>query len=379
MKYITFILLVISFKVGAAVSVLTPNMSAAQWDANYLNSNALLTTCNPAGTSGPTVCAEHFAWVQDNWVRSYISMALFTGDTKYLIKARDTIDFMLTKRSVDGGWGYEMGTAQYILDSAMISRCIALYVYVVNRDSRFINYRDYADGYLSIIEPIIHKFDYQWVDNTPLSSGSSFYRYATCPANPQALCGTTSLLMYNQGAAMASAMLLVDKTYRLKGLSPDPGYMDKVTKSVQYFLNFAQIFNQSYVWNYQGGRPDGTPTTEDLSHGHVDVMFLAWTNGIGGMTFDKLELLSNTLGKKLMNGEAGPYDVSGKVDASLTVPTMNSKAIVGFDYIELSDYNPMLLDRIIYLFNTKIMNTAGNNAALGWAEILRKKALIELF
>jgi len=39
----------------------------------------------------------------------------------------------------------------------------------------------------------------------------------------------------------------------------------------------------------------------------------------------------------------------------------------------------MLLDRIIYLFNTKIMNTAGNNAALGWAEILRKKALIELF
>lgn len=376
MKYI--ILLIASFSANAAVSVLTPNMTQQLWDSTYFTtaSNNLNLTCDPIATVTTNSCAEHFAWVQSRWIRAYLSMALVTGDVKYLDKSRDIIDFMMTKRSPDGGWGYELGQSQYLLDSAMVTHTIGMYVYVVNKDSRFINYRVNADVYLSIIEPVFHKFDYQWVENSTVLN-ASFYRYATCGGG-RSVCGVGSLLMYNQGAALVKAGLLIDKIYRLKGLIPDPAYLDKATKAVQYFLSFVQNTNCYSFWNYGGGRADSGAYAEDLNHGHIDMMLLTWTNEIGGMNSEKLYLLSNTLARKLMDGEAGGYDVSNKVDGSGLVVDPANKAQVAIDYIELSDYNQMLLDRIIYLFNTKVLTGGNQSGALGWAEILRKKSNINL-
>ena len=74
---------------------------------------------------------------------------------------------------------------------------------------------------------------------------------------------------------------------------------------------------------------------------------------------------------KVLNGDAGANDASANVDGSGT-PTDNwGRVPVGFDWIDLAEYDPSLLDGAIQVYNTHLTDEIGSRFFLGWAEILR--------
>lgn len=380
------ILLLLSFQAQAVVtSSLTPTMTQATWDTAYFTgiNNVTASSCSPTGTAtNNTTCAEYFAWEQDLWMKGYLSMALYTGDTKYIDKAKTVIDFELTKRSTDAacsttcGWGYEINNSQYFLDTAVITQHIALYAYVVWKDSRFSAYRTDANTYLATIELIIHSFDANWVTNSPVL-GASFYRYATCVDGRQ-LCGTGSLMMYNQGAMMAKAGMIVYRTYQLRGLTPDAGYLDKITKVAEYYILFRQLYDCHCEWNYEGGRTDGALTSEDINHGKLDVGTLLWARGLGGITDAELTALSNTLSKQFLAKVIGSYDLPWRVNGTGTIPNSAYRNAIAVEWGELAAYNPLLMDQIIAYANANLVGANTLYGAAGWADIFRIKAGIEI-
>lgn len=366
---IKFILLaLLAFPVFSA----TQGMTVAQWDLDYFltTSNPLPTTCTTTVNNTSTACGENFAWTQDKYISGYLSMAKLTGDVKYLDKAKTIIDFMLTKQSVGGGWGSELGASTYFLNSAVVARTISLYAVTVWDDSRFWAYRAGATAYLTTIETIIRLFDYQWVDPSGFS-GVAFYRYSTCPPNPQNLCGNTSLLMYNQGAAMGHAMLLVKRAYELRGLTPPADFTDKASKIATYFKQFVNNANWYSQWDYDGIRPDNQPNNkiEDTSHGSLDVAFLYEAYQQSFLADDDMDRIAETLATKLIQHN----DVAANIDGTGTYAAGSAdRAVIGIgwlNYVEFTDYN--CLAQITRIFNERLQNKPNNPvAANGWANLL---------
>jgi hypothetical protein len=71
-------------------------------------------------------------------------------------------------------------------------------------------------------------------------------------------------------------------------------------------------------------------------------------------------------------------DVSMAVDGS-GVPSGNyDRVSVGYDWIDLADYDATLFDKTVKVFNTYMANQGGARFFLGWAEILRKKSCTAL-
>jgi hypothetical protein len=343
----------------------------AAWDSHFVT---------PYGNSLPDLSTDggDMAWTLYYWVRAYVSMAMTYGDTKYLDRAVGSIDHMLAYENSGGGWGKaplynQLGTAQ-------VSQAIMQFVYAVHKDPRFTAYRSKADTYLARAERAVHVFDYQWVDDSPLLGlHASFYRYATCGANGASLCGTDSLLMYNQGASMSKALLLMDRVYRLKGQTPPAGYLDKANKAANYFLKFAQNVNGGYLWRYEGARPGNG--YEDTNHGHVDVSFLyaAGKFHIGGLTDTDMAKIAATFKNRILNGQPGPNDVSVVIDGT-GVPSSNyDRVTAGYDWIDYADYDPVLLSKVVNVFNRTMTTFNVARGAHGWAEILRKNSCTSLY
>jgi hypothetical protein len=373
----------ISLAANCTVSTLTPAINQAGWDKLFFGptTNPLPKSCDSEASVHSNSCAKNFAWVQYTWIRAYMSMAATYGNTKYLDRAKTVIDFIFSRQSSAGGWGAPLDQPQYFLDSAMTTHGIAYFIYVVYSDPRFVKYRSIADQYLPKIEEVIHHFDSEWAETTGFP-GIGFYLYASCGKNKRNLCGKSSLLMYNQGATMSKAQLLIDRIYRLKGKPSNPKYLHRASKSAEYFKRFAKNTGGSYQWNYGGARTDSDDKSEDIGHGHLDLSLITWAAkyGIGGLTNKDMQLLASTLRKNVLNGEAGPKDVSMHVNGSGQPANNADRAIIGYDWIELADYDAALFDKIITIFNDKMTKSvSGNpNAALGWAEVLRKKSCVDL-
>jgi len=354
---------------------LTPAVATqAQWDGLY---DPQYGESLPNTSGGP----EDFAWHGHYWVRAYISMAARYGDLKYFERAARMIDFWIAHIDGPQGWGTQLGPSQMSLDTGVISSAIALFAHQAWKDPRFAAYRTRADSYLSVIEPILRSYNPQWVDDAPFPGNPSFYVYATCDGG---ICGKNSLMMYNQGAALAKALLLIDRTKRLEGKVPDPGYADKADKAAAYFKTFAAINNGGYVWNYEGARLDHAPTVEDNSHAHLDLSLLVWARnaGMGGLTPGDMQLLVGTM-KTVTNGAPGPNDVSHSVDGS-GAPSDDFRVPMGYDWIDLVDEESTLLDKVINVYNLHLPNpnavsTSHARAYLGWAEIQRKTACVSLY
>jgi hypothetical protein len=338
----------------------------AAWDTHFFGS-----TVPDLSTDGGDM-----AWTLYYWVRAYVSMALTTGDTKYLDRAVISIDHMLAYENSGGGWGTaplynQLGTAQ-------VSQAIMQFVYTVNKDPRFVAYRAKADTYLARAERAVHVFDRQWVDHSPVLD-ASFWIYATCGNDGASLCGTGSLLMYNQGASMAKALLLMDRVYRMKGQTPPSGYFYKADKAANYFLKFAQNVDGGYLWRYEGGRPGNA--YEDTNHGHVDMSFLisAGKFHIGGLTDADMVKMAATLKNKILNGQPGPNDVAVVIDGSGMPSSGYDRVTPGYDWIDLADYDPAILGKVVNVFNRYMTNFNVARGSLGWAEILRKNSCTSLY
>jgi hypothetical protein len=321
---------------------------------------------------------ETFAWHGHYWVRAYLSMARVHGDTKYLDLAVTTIDHWLAHSDPQAGWGTSLGNAQQFLDTAMIAQAIMYFVYEVWSVPAFSAYRAAADSYFSRLEPMVHFYDYAWVDSPPLCGAPGFYRYATCGPNETDLCSTASLVAYNQGSAMAKTLLLMDLVGRLKGQRPDPGDRDKADAAAAYFLRFAALSSGAYSWQYDGCQTN-VHVLEDVSHGHIDLSLLVWAYrfGLGGLSYTDMSRLASTLAT-VLNGAAGPADVSLYVDGS-GLPASNwDRVPVGYDWIDLSEYDPALLDQVIDVYNTHLVGEPGARFFLGWAELQRVSGCVPL-
>jgi len=107
--------------------------------------------------------------------------------------------------------------------------------------------------------------------------------------------------MYNQGATVAKAMLLIDRIDRLKGNIPDPNYLIKADKAAAYFKTFVKLSGNAYVWNYGGAVPQPGIDTEDTDHAHLDLSLIIWARkfGLGGFTDIDMNHLVATMQKVL--------------------------------------------------------------------------------
>jgi hypothetical protein len=297
-------------------------------------------------------------------------MARTHGDTKYLDRAVTKIDYWLAHTDTAQGWNTS-NPAQMMLDTGMISHAISIFSYVVWSDARFAAYRPKAASYVHQIETFLRTYDYQWVENAPYAGSPSNWRYASCT---QGLCRVDQLLMYNQAATVAKALLLIDRTRRLMGQTPDASLSYKAGKIAEYFKTFADGSSGAYNWKYSGAVP--VPNrVEDIDHGHIDIGFLisAYKFGVGGLTPTDMAKLAGTF-RKVLNGAAGANDVSTHVDGS-GVPDMTWKRLPsGYDWIDLVEYDHSLLDKVVSVWNTWMTAPTSARYFLGWAEIQRVRA-----
>jgi hypothetical protein len=153
--------------------------------------------------------------------------------------------------------------------------------------------------------------------------------------------------------------------------------LHKADSAAAYFKSFVRLNGTSYLWDYGGARTN--TGMEDTSHGHLDLSLVVWAKnfGLGGLTNSDMTTLAGTL-QKVFNGAAGPNDVSTQVDGS-GLPSSNwDRVSVGYDWIELADWDPTLFDKTVTVFNTYMSNPTASRFYLGWAEIQRKKACVGL-
>jgi len=362
------------------VSSVTPAIgNQAAWDSKF--SARYGTGGVPDLSSGaetPAQRAEKFSWQGHYWVRAYVSMAKTYGDTKYLDKAVSSIDNWFAYQETSQGWGASINPSQMFLDTGVIAQAITVFSYEVWNDSRFTAYRPKADSYIAKLEPILHTYDAQWANNVTAYNGSpSFYVYSTCGADGKSVCSAASLVMYNQGATMVKALLLIDRIKRLKGQTPDAGYLDKANKGAAYFKTFARLNGTAYVWDYGGARGSGI---EDTSHGHLDLSHLVWAYqfGLGGLTSTDMARLAGTA--RVILSSAGANDVSTRVDGTGLAGTNDYERVsIGYDWIDLVDYDQTLLDKVINVFNAHMSAPSSARFFFGWAEILRKKNCVSLY
>lgn len=347
----------------------TPALSTkAAWDAKF---SARYGSQLP-GLDGSD---ETFAWHGHYWLRAYVSMADTFGDTKYLDWAVKSIDHMLANTDGTYGWnGDPIGGSQRLLDSGMISHGIMYFVYLVWNDARFSAYRAKADQYLARIDTIYRSYDYQWTDRPGLSTSTGSYIYATCGGGSN-LCSTSALLMYNQGATMVKAGLLIDRVRRLKGQTPDPIYLKRADAVAAMFPRFATLEYGAYKWRYGGCRsdiagPHGS-LTEDTNHSHIDLSLLVWANRfqLGGIDAKVMNGLIGSL-DRILSG-AGSDNVALHVDGTGAPGSDWDRMPVGYDWIDLAQTSPAVLDKIIRVYNKYLADDSGSRAMLGWAEILR--------
>jgi hypothetical protein len=318
---------------------------------------------------------ETFAWHGHYWLRAYVSMADTFGGRKYLDWAVTTIDHMLANTDGIFGWnGDPIGGSQRLLDTGMISHGIMYFVYLVWNDARFAAYRPKADQYLARVETMVRSYDFQWVDNPPITGSTGSYIYATCGGGGS-LCSSKALLMYNQGATMVKAGLLIDRVKRLKGQVPDPLYLRRADAVAAMFPRFAKLENGFYTWRYGGCRTDSAgpygSLIEDTNHSHIDLSLLVWANRfkIGGIDAKVMSGLVGTL-DRILNG-AGANDVARHVDGTGAPASDWDRFPIGYDWIDLAQTNPAVLDKVIRIYNRYLADDTNSRSMLGWAEILR--------
>ncbi len=347
----------------------------AQWDAKWTAKY---------GTTVPNLSGdgETFAWQGYYDVRAYVSMAETYGDTKYLDRAVTTINYWFNH--TDGGpkkqgWAYSYGQSQSMLDTGVIAQAIATFAYEVRKDPRFTAYRPTAKTYIAKLEPMLHAYDAQWVNDAPYPGAPSDWVYDTCGSG-SSLCSTASLVMYNQSATMAKSLLLISRFYQMEGLTPDMDYLTKAKAVAAYFKSFVTTNGTAYSWSYGGARTSGNGP-EDISHGDLDMSLVTWAEhfGLGGLGVADMKQLVGTE-NAVFDGVASTSSVAFYVNGKTAANSYYAPA-VGWSWIDVTDFDTTgnLFSKTVTLFNSYPMTSNPAGYFLGWAEILRKRQCVSLY
>jgi hypothetical protein len=345
----------------------------AKFDANY-----------PSGLADLDGSAETYAWQTHYDIRAYVSLAATFGDVKYMDRAVATIERKWHDSDGPKGWGLSLGTAQQMLDTAMIANGMMDFVYQVWRDSRFAVYRPKADEYMSRLETILAAYEDQWVEN-PAPGIAGTYIYKTC-GDGFSLCGRNAYLEYNQAAEFVRPMLLMYKVQQKKAVNPNAMYLHKAEAQASYFLSFAKLQNDGgYTWNYGGARANSR--LEDVGHGAMDMAFLLWAHKLiwgsqisaaPRMTDPVVAGLDRTI-NRMLDAKASTNDVSFYVDGTGTSRGDQDQSQVAIDWIELVDIDAGLLGKIANVYNAQLQSRVWSRPLLGWAEMIRKSKCVALW
>ena len=363
----------------------------SEWDVFFTSrygSQDPMLNITEANTSGL------FSWQAHYWLRAYVTMAKTFKDTKYLDKAVTLIDFLLKNRDKvrDAGGEIDISSDPYYLaplyflgnpnvpapgwrrwvfddhwriqtlDDGQITHAIMRFVDLVYNNPEYSSYQAKAEQYLANVEEIVlthdDSFAYAIVSDIP---GSYCYQ------DPN---GTLkdAPVPFNHSATMGVALLLLDK---IKGDVPE--FRQKAEAILGYLKNHLKLqANDSYVWDYALQSSKGI--VEDFNHAHIDLSFvvLAYKQGLD-LTEQDMQRFANTLTKNLYLGDGELADTVDGVEPN----TDKDYVPVAFDWIDLAEFDPSVLDIAKEVYNKYYSNPSWSRPYLGWAEILWWTKLLE--
>ncbi len=387
--WVTILIILIHF------IALTMNASAAEnrseWDtvfqATFKDADPMLGITD--GNDGGKL-----AWQAHYWIRAYVSMAQTYGDSFYVEKAVKLIDFIFDhtdpariargelnlskqpyfsaplyflnhREQAAPGWRIlAFGTEWRIqtLDDGQITNAIMRFVDLVFSDIRFSAYRVKAQQYLEKVENIVNThndlFAYDRFENMP---GSYYY------PNVNGTGLYSGAIPFNQSATMAVSLLLLDK---VKGGSFE--HRRKAAAILEYFKKHLRLkANNAYDWDYNPQRPTSGDTKtgdEDFNHAHIDVGFivLAYQQGLD-LDVEDMHRFANTLTKNVYRGDG---ELAWSIDGA-EIGSGKNYWPVGFDWIDLSEFDPQVLDIAKEVYRKHYAKPTWARPFLGWAEILR--------
>lgn len=382
--------LIISFLASSAFCDIKNQI---EWDAAF---NGIYKDTDPMLNLTKANENGEFSWQAHYWIRAYVSMAQIYDDTKYLDKAIKLIDFILyyrdderyTRGEIDiikepyfsapqyylnhrnqaaPGWriwdssynGWRLQT----LDSGQITHAIMRFVDLVYGNKKFLAYQSKADEYIQKVEETVHVHDSSFVfgryDGIP---GSYYY------PNIDGTGLYSSAVPFNHSATMGVTLLLLDK---VKGGVKE--YRQKAEAILDYFKEHVRLIeNDAYDWDYSLTNPNSAD--EDFNHAHVDLSFiiLAYHQGLE-LTDEDMRRFANTLTENIYqeNGKL-TWFIEGTNDIS-----QDSYWPVGFDWIDLTEFNPFVLTIAKEFYSNNYSNPTWARPFLGWAEILRWSRIMD--
>ena len=327
------------------------------------------------------------SWQAHYWLRAYVTMARAFKDTKYLDKSVTLIDFLLDNRdkvryaggkidvstdpyysaplyflnhrdAASPGWRLWVNNDHWriqTLDDGHITHSIMRFVDLVYNNPDFSSYQTKAVQYLAAVEEIVLSHDEVFAYNLVQGIPGSYYY-----PNPDGTGLYTGTVPFNHNATMGVTLLLLDKA---KGTTVHRSKAQAILGHLKNSLRLQS--NDSYVWDYHPQKPD--KGIEDISHAHMDISFvlLAYKQGLD-VTEQDMKRFANTLTKNMYLGNG---DVAYSVDG-LEPNSSGRYYPVGYDWIDLAEFDPSILDIAKEVYNKYYSNPSWSRPFQGWAEIL---------
>jgi hypothetical protein len=237
-------------------------------------------------------------------------------------------------------------------------------------DARFSAYVSHAKTVSDRINVILNDHEESWCDETmPLKTGD------WCDSRTLAIPGSFYYLRdwepgiwskptaFNHNATFYTAALL-----RAKHVS-NAKFVQRADQVVRFFKKFVIKEGGAYFWYYDPGT--AAPKPEDIGHGQIDVGFLllAYKRGITSINKDDMIYLKETFKRKLYKSPGDVFDLLN----STGVANQEAKESVGYDWIDLAEFDPEVLNMVISIYKTHEKIPSGRGY-LGWANILTWKA-----
>ncbi|MEM6292787.1 MAG: MYXO-CTERM sorting domain-containing protein [Myxococcota bacterium] len=340
---------------------------------------------------------HQFAWQGHFWLRAYLRMASLTGDTRYLDDAVELIDHMWAysdpervargEIAHDGyvkapvyhfhhdevapGWRFPEGERWRIeaLTDGMILQGMTRFVYVVERDDRFVEYRPKAAEYLPRIEEVLatHDENYSY-DRNENNAGSYYYtaeREDSSYDDPynDRIWGDGK--PYNHNACVAVSLILLDDLYGR------PEYRRKAQGILQFWKDNHWVEGgDSYAWYYHL-LDESIGGVEDVEHASLDVDLLMLSHNFevpglddGAVISDTdLDFLVGTVRRFTQDDGNLTYRVDGTNDGN------TDNTAIGYGWIELARHDPEVYDLALFTFEEHV-GLSWSRTFLGWANLL---------
>ncbi len=387
--------------VSRSAVVTTP----AEWDANvtgYYGANYI-----PLKTPGTLPDSDTYAWNGYHWISAYLALAQSTGSSTYMAKAKEMIDYMISKRDdirfasttmtpeywsaptyylyYNGvpakGWRRIINGKSHVspLIDGRICESIILWCELARKG--FPQYEGAIAGYLPKVRETLDMHMDAFLEvpasptvptgniYTPTHAAWSFkYWQDESVSHPDPDPVTWSgFVPVNHDCTFARAMIGYNH------LTGTTHYQDQVQQVVNYFLNSLDPAQPTKaVWMYSpldGGVNLGK--WEDVDHATVTLSLIEEAYRVGGygITSAHIQRLVQTFHGFYNNSTKGvTYLINGT--GSAEVDTWAHASIGAKSWLWLSQFDSTILDKVRAAYNQYFGDNSGSIMMCGWANLI---------